>query len=94
MPETVIFNHYASGSFWYAYRQLPDDIQVQADKQFERLKQDPHYPSLRFQPKTSVYWAARVSRGYRALARYMGNGDFLWVWIGTHREYERLLRIH
>lgn len=91
MPETL--NHYASSGFWQYYRKLPEKIQDQAKKQFDILKENPHHPSLRFQPKSgSPYWAARVTRGtYRAMARYQGNGDYLWVWIGTHREYEKLL---
>lgn len=85
--------HYATSAFWQCYRQLPEKIQAQADKQFELLKQNQHHPSLRFEPKKgNQYWSARVTRGsYRALARYQGNGNFLWGWIGTHREYEKLL---
>ncbi len=90
MPEAL--SHYTTAGFWEAYARLPAEVQQQADSQFERMKADPHHPSLRFQPKIGDYWAARVNQSYRALARYQGNGCFLWVWIGTHREYEHLLK--
>ena len=28
---------------------------------------------------------------YRALA-FKDGDDFIWVWIGTHQEYERMIR--
>lgn len=85
--------HYASSGFWSHYRKLPEKTRIQAKKQFEILKENPHHHSLRFQPKAGTnFWAARVTRGtYRAIAHYQGNGEYLWVWIGTHREYEKLL---
>jgi len=35
-------------------------------------------------------WSARVNQAYRALA-YREGKTFYWFWIGSHREYERLL---
>ena len=59
---------------------LPEAIQQLAKKQYQLLKANPHHHSLRFQPKTGTpYWAARVSQDYRALARYQGNGNYLWL---------------
>jgi len=37
------------------------------------------------------YWSARVGLDYRALATPVDDG-FLWFWIGTHGEYDRLIR--
>ncbi len=31
-----------------------------------------------------------MRRGYRAIGYALPNGDFLWDWIGTHAEYDRL----
>ena len=37
-------------------------------------------------------YSVRIGRtGYRAIAVDVPNG-FLWIWIGTHDEYERLLK--
>lgn len=60
-----------------------------ARKQFELFKQDQSHPSLQFK-KIGRYWSVRVGLAYRALAIEDG-ADFIWVWIGDHDEYERLL---
>jgi len=53
------------------------------------LKEDPKHPSLHFK-KIGKLWSARVGKNYRALAMEDNTG-FIWVWIGNHSEYERLL---
>ena len=42
------------------------------------------------QKKLGKFWSARVGLSHRALAIEDGEG-FLWVWIGPHDEYERLI---
>lgn len=81
--------HFANPAFWKCYHRLPKEIQEQADKAFAILKQNPHHPSFRLQRKGPV-WAARVTRGYRALAKERPEG-FVWFWIGPHDEYVRQL---
>lgn len=82
--------HRASVRFWDAYNKLPADIQAQADKQFDLLKQDPRHPSLQFK-KVGKMWSVRVNLAVRALAATADDG-VVWFWIGDHREYERLVR--
>jgi len=48
------------------------------------------HPSLRFK-KVGEYWSARVSRNYRALA-FEDDNDFIWVWIGHHDEYDKIIK--
>jgi hypothetical protein len=81
--------HFANPDFWVAYSALPSEIQALADKNFGLLKGDPRHPSLRFR-QVGPYWSARVGRRYRALAVEQ-NGDYVWFWIGTHSEYDRLI---
>jgi hypothetical protein len=80
----------ATPDFWYHYRQLPDDIQDLADRCYELLKQDSRYPSLHFK-KVGQFWSVRIGVHYRALA-VEENNDIAWFWIGTHAEYDQLLR--
>ena len=79
--------------FWRHYRQLPEDVQHLADKNFELLKSDPQHPSLHFKKvgRTRQLWSVRVGAHYRALGTEKPEG-ILWFWIGTHAEYDRLLR--
>ena len=85
-------NHLALPRFWFHYRQLPQEVQGLADKNFEMLRQDPFHPSLHFKRvgRRRQLWSARVGDHYRALARDTLEGP-LWFWIGTHAEYDRLL---
>jgi hypothetical protein len=69
---------------------LPTDVRALADKSFQLLQRDPRHPSLQFK-KVGKVWSARVGPGHRALAVEDGE-DFLWVWIGSNDDYDRLLR--
>ena len=80
--------HLASPAFWSSYHALPKDVRALADKNFALLKADRAHPSLHFK-KLGKVWSARVGAHYRALAVEV-DGGLLWVWIGTHAEYDKL----
>ena len=80
--------HFASPEFWFHFRQLPEEIQELANKNFELLKRDPRHRSLRLK-KIGRFWSVRVGLRYRALARDRSDG-LVWFWIGPHDEYDRL----
>lgn len=80
---------FASPEFWKCYHKLPKEVQQLADKSFALLKENPRHPSLRFERQRQG-GSARVSRGYRALAKERAEG-LVWCWIGSHDEYERLI---
>jgi len=62
-----------------------------ARKNFQLLKADPKHPSLHFKPIRGGLWSVRVGRRYRAVA--IADGDrFQWFWIGTHDDYDKLIR--
>jgi hypothetical protein len=82
--------HYTTGRFWNCYSELPQTIRKTADKCFVMLKNDPHHSSLHLK-KVGKLWSIRIGTAYRALAVPDGN-DYIWVWIGNHNEYERVIR--
>ena len=82
--------HFASPEFWIAYEQLPEQVRELADKNFELLKRDSRHPSLHFK-RVGRYRSVRVGSRYRALAVEVGD-DLVWFWIGTHSEYDALIR--
>ncbi|MBI3839774.1 MAG: hypothetical protein HY288_17770 [Planctomycetia bacterium] len=82
--------HFATSHFWTCYERLPDEIRQLADKNFKLLKSNPRHPSLHFK-KIGDYRSARVGLSYRALATEV-EGDLLWFWIGTHAEYDEIVR--
>jgi hypothetical protein len=83
--------HFAAPSFWDCYHKLSESIQQLADKNFRLLKQNPNHSSLHFK-KVKKYWSVRVGMGHRALGVESEDGDIVWLWIGTHREYDRLIK--
>jgi hypothetical protein len=82
--------HFANPFFWECYNHLPSSIQELADKNFRILKENPYHPSLHLK-KVGRYWSVRVGRNYRSVAVETEEG-LIWFWIGTHSEYDKLIR--
>jgi hypothetical protein len=83
-------NHFASSRYWTCYESLSLEVRQQADRQFALLKSNPSHPSLHFK-KVGKFRSARVNPWVRALATESSN-DLVWFWIGTHTEYDRLIK--
>lgn len=82
--------HRTTTRFWKCFEQLPTSVQEAATKSFARLKSDPFHPSLHFK-KVGTLWSVRVGSAHRALAVEESDG-YIWVWIGPHDEYERIIK--
>ncbi len=84
--------HLAEPVFWNCYYKLPKSIQQLADKNFNLLKVDVKHPSLHLKKISKDFWSVRVGIGHRALAVEMDDGNLAWFWIGTHAEYDKLVK--
>ena len=85
--------HKADDDFWNAYNKLPEAVQKQADLAFALLKANPQHPSLGFKRlRNTGRWRASIGLHYRALSQEAEDNVFVWFWIGTHAEYDRLIR--
>jgi len=82
--------HRATNRFWNNFNYLPVPVQKISKRKFEILKTNPLHPSLHFK-KAGKFWSVRAGLNHRALAVEDGS-DFIWVWIGNHDEYERILK--
>ena len=82
--------HRATARFWASLARLPESVQRVAHRNFELLKINPSHPSLHFK-RIGKLWSARVGVNYRAIAVEDG-ADFIWVWVGPHDEYQRLIK--
>ena len=49
---------------------------------------EPHVPSFK---KVGTHWSARITEDYRAVGAMDGD-TVIWYFIGTHAEYDRLLK--
>lgn len=82
----------ATERFWNRYRALPPPIQRLADKSYRLWLDNHHHPSLGFNKLKgkSDRFSVRVGNHHRALGRLIGSDTIEWVWIGTHKEYNKL----
>jgi hypothetical protein len=84
-----VYRSVTTPEFWKLFDGLPEDIQKRAEKQYKLFSSNPAHPSLHLK-QIGELWSVRVTDHYRALALLSGH-VFTWVWIGSHREYERII---
>lgn len=86
-------NSQTTRSFWKHYWALPPEVRQRARLAYRLWRNNPAHPGLVFkrvrddQPLYSV----RIGLGYRALGLLKGD-TVTWFWIGTHGEYDRLIK--
>ena len=80
-----------TADFWACFNALPVEVQRQAREKFQLWLQDAFSPVLHFKPLINDVWSVRVNQSYRALGRRRGS-VIAWFWIGTHAEYDQLLK--
>jgi hypothetical protein len=83
-------NSSVTSSFRALFVQLPQPIQTLARKNFRLWQRDPHHPSLHFK-KVRGCWSARVGPHYRVVG-LLENDTLHWFWIGSHDDYEQLIK--
>ena len=83
----------ATSRFWTAYVELPSEVRDLARKAYAQFRENPAHPSLHFQKVhgRDMVYSVRVTLGYRALG-LLENEEITWFWIGSHAEYDRLLK--
>lgn len=85
-------NHFTTHEYWDFYNKLTSIEKNLADKNFALLKINPKHPSLRLK-KIGKYWSVRAGLHIRALGVESPlKENIIWFWIGSHSEYERLLK--
>jgi len=74
-------------------RGLPADVKTAARKAYRLFRENPQHPSLHFKKvhEREPVYAVRVTLAYRALA-LVEHDEVTWFWIGSHDEYDRLLK--
>jgi hypothetical protein len=79
--------------FRKAYLELPGDVRRLARRAFVSWKKDPAHPSLAFKQihASMPIYSVRIGLHWRALA-VQRNYGWLWYWIGSHAEYDKILR--
>ena len=72
--------------------ELPESVQKQAHQAYQLFRSNPSHPSLSFKQVSfkGPTYSTRIGLHYRALA-VREPEYFLWFWIGTHSDYDKIL---
>jgi hypothetical protein len=75
------------------FGRLPQRIRRQPRKNYRLWKKDTSHPGLDFKRvgKKSPVYSVRVGIGWRALGLKRGD-TILWFWVGSHAEYDRIVK--
>jgi mRNA-degrading endonuclease RelE of RelBE toxin-antitoxin system len=83
-----------SKQFRALFDALPESAKQQAREAYRLWQQNPYHPGLHFKPVDPAdpdIYSARVGGRYRVIGTRQPDGSFLWVWIGTHEAYNKLV---
>ena len=80
-------------AFRTCLRELPDDVRTLARRTYARWQADPRHPALQFKrihPRDPIY-SVRIGLHWRSVC-IIDNNTAVWFWIGSHAEYDALIR--
>lgn len=80
--------------FVACFAHVPDSVKNQARKNYRLWRTNPQHPSLHFKRvhnRENMY-SVRVGIGWRVLGLLDGDTMY-WFWIGSHAEYDQILKI-
>lgn len=86
--------HRATAGFWQRFSTVPEAVQRLARRNHRLLEADSRHPSLHFKKlagHSPPLWSVRIGRDYRALG-VEREGALFWFWIGSHAEYDQIIR--
>ncbi len=81
--------------FREALERLPERVRRQARQAYLVFQQNRQHPSLHFKqvhPSRPLY-SVRIGSDYRAVGIIDGE-EIVWLWIGTHADYDHLIAPH
>jgi hypothetical protein len=75
------------------FAELPKPIQIKAASAYALWSSNPEHPSLRFKKvhATGAIYSVRIDRAWRAVGVLDGE-TVIWFWVGSHADFEALLR--
>ena len=86
-------NSILTEDFIVHFRNLPDPVKDIARKNYRLWRENPNHPSLQFKRvhQTEPLYSVRVGLGWRALG-LLADDTIAWFWIGSHANYDRLIK--
>jgi hypothetical protein len=86
-------NSQVTEDFLARFARLPEPVKAQARKAYRLWRENPSHPGLHFKRihGYEALYSVRLGLGWRALGLLEGN-TITWFWIGSHAEYDQLIR--
>jgi len=80
-------------TFWKHYWALPPTIRKRSQRAYELWRANPAHPSLFFKrvKESQPLYSIRIGLAYRAVGLLKAD-TVTWFWIGTHAEYDHLIK--
>ncbi|MGL4498413.1 MAG: hypothetical protein ACRCU2_05060 [Planktothrix sp.] len=80
--------------FIQQFANLPERVKKTARKNYKLWKQNPSHPSLEFKNlnTTEPVYSVRVGVGWRAVGVMKNSDTIIRFWIGSHSDYDKLLK--
>lgn len=77
--------------FWQAYHALSPGIKDAARVAHQKFLESSAHPLLQLERLRSDprFWSVRVTRDFRAVAQRFEGDVWVWVWIGSHKDFDR-----
>ena len=87
-------NSELTNDFVKRFAELPDRVKQTARKNYKLWKENPTHPSLEFKKLNTQepLYSVRVGIGWRAVGVLKTSDTMVWFWIGSHSEYDKLLK--
>jgi hypothetical protein len=78
--------------FRKAFDALPESVKDKAREAYNTWRTNPNFPSLAFKQVSGVkdIYSIRIGLNYRALA-VKDDSTFIWFWIGSHEDYNKIV---
>ncbi len=85
-------SHLTTG-FIACFERLPERVKHSARRNYRLWRQDPAHPGLQFKRvgRKQEAYSVRVGIGWRALG-VRDKDAIVWFWIGSHAEYDQILK--
>ena len=81
-------------SFRQDYGKLPEEVRSRVKNAYRQWLANPRHPSLQYKKihASQPIWSVRVGLHYRVVG-VVHDEKMLWYFVGTHAEYDRLIKM-
>jgi hypothetical protein len=83
-----------TSDFVKCFRKLPENIKDLARKNYKLWKQDSNHPGLNFKKihSSENIYSIRIGIKWRALGVLKDKNTIIWFWIGSHNDYDSMIK--